>query len=103
MTTITRLPEAAAGPAAVAAARRAGNRACTGARPACAAAAPARTHPAATARPGRPGTRATAASGRASLPTESGRAGRAAAHGTASPAPDRAAGPEGHRTTGEGA
>ncbi len=103
MSTITRLPEAAAGPAAVAAACRAGRGRRTGARPARAASTPARTRPPATARHGRDGTRATVSAGRASLPTESGRTGRAAAPGTASPARHQAAGPEGHRTTGEGA
>ncbi|WP_405832917.1 MULTISPECIES: hypothetical protein [unclassified Streptomyces] len=51
----------------------------------------------------RDGNRATAAAAGASLPADSGPAGRAAARGAAPTAQDRPAGPEGDRTTGEGA
>ncbi|MFF3675337.1 hypothetical protein ACFYYS_15250 [Streptomyces sp. NPDC002120] len=67
--------------------------------PACAAAP--RRRPA--GRPGRDGARATTATAGASLPAGSGRARRAAARAAVPSAQNRPAGPEGRRTTGEGA
>ncbi len=84
MTAITPRPEAAAGPAAVAAART-----------------HLRLRP--SGRPGRDAARATAPAAGASLPADRSHAGRAAARRAAPPVQDRPAGPEGHRTTGEGA
>ncbi len=71
-----------------------------GALSACAAAAP-RPRPASPRPLGRPGTRATTAVAGASLPAGPARAGWTAAHGAASPAQARQAGPEDNRTTGE--
>ncbi len=88
-------------------ARRAGATAGTSGAPATlpsahpAGAAAPRPRPA--GRPGRAVARATTAPAGASLPAGSGRAGRAAARGAAPSAQDRPAGPEGRRTTGEGA
>ncbi|CAM5301914.1 hypothetical protein [Streptomyces avidinii] len=79
MTAITRLPAAAAGPAA------------------------ARTHlrlrP--VGRPGRDGARATTSAAGASLPADCDHEGRAAVRPAARPTDDRPSGPEGHRSTGE--
>ncbi|WP_405437032.1 hypothetical protein OG373_08030 [Streptomyces avidinii] len=79
MTAITRLPSAAAGPAA------------------------ARTRLRPVGRSGRAGARATTSAAGASLPADCDHEGRAAARRASSPADDRPSGPDGHRSTGEGA
>ncbi|MFI7354213.1 hypothetical protein ACIBTP_09725 [Streptomyces avidinii] len=54
-------------------------------------------------RPGGDGTRATTSAAGASLPADRDHEGPAAARPAAPPADDRPSGPEGHRSTGEGA
>ncbi|WP_158781123.1 hypothetical protein [Streptomyces sp. NRRL S-237] len=107
MTAVTRLPEAGAahragrtGASVTPGGASAGTSGAPGARPAHAAAPRARLRT--PVRPGRVDTGATTPAAAASLPAGSCRAGRAAARRAATTA-DRPAGPEGRRTTGEGA